>query len=110
MRAVRLIRFDKINLNKGFQIKESLKRELRHLYGTSILFFYYAKWFIFLGLPWLYFGLDYKDNWILDIIWVICLILIIKDFIYKFVLKKSYCDKRSCGKDKNGNNSKNESE
>ncbi|HGZ70389.1 MAG TPA: hypothetical protein ENK74_03240 [Nitratifractor sp.] len=69
---------------------------LKDLYGAGILFFYYVKWFIFLGLPVLYFALDYKQNMILNILWVWCLFLIIKDVIFKFVLKKSHCDSGSC--------------
>jgi len=75
---------------------KALKTIFKDLYGAGILFFYYAKWFIFLGLPVLYFVLDYKDNPILDALWFWCLILILKDFIYKFVLKKSYCKSESC--------------
>ena len=75
---------------------KAIKTVLKDLYGAGILFFYYAKWFIALGLPVLYFALDYKDNQILDILWVWCIILIIKDFIYKFVLKKSHCESGSC--------------
>jgi len=74
---------------------------LKGLYGGAILFFYYVKWFIALGLPVLYFVLDYKRNIIMDIIWILCIILIIKDFVYKFILKKSYCDSSNCSsKDK----------
>ena len=74
---------------------------LKDLYGAAILFFYYVKWFIAIGLPVLYFALDYKRNIILDILWVLCIILIIKDFVYKFILKKSYCDSEGCStKDK----------
>ena len=69
---------------------------LKDLYGAGILFFYYVKWIIALGVPVLYYVLDYKDNIIMDILWVWCIILIIKDFIYKFILKKSYCDSDSC--------------
>lgn len=69
---------------------------LKDLYGAGILFFYYIKWFIFLGLPVLYFALDYKQNMILNILWIWCLVLIIKDFIFKFILKKSHCDSGSC--------------
>lgn len=69
---------------------------LKDLYGAGILFFYYVKWIIALGVPTLYYVLDYKDNIIMDILWVWCIILIIKDFIYKFILKKSYCDSDSC--------------
>jgi hypothetical protein len=69
---------------------------LKDLYGAGILFFYYVKWFVAIGVPILYFQLDYKRNYILDILWVWCIILIIKDFIYTFVLKKSYCDGDNC--------------
>ena len=69
---------------------------LKDLYGAGILFFYYVKWIIALGVPVLYYVLDYKDNIIMDILWVWCIILIIKDFVYKFILKKSYCDSDSC--------------
>ena len=71
---------------------------LKDLYGAAILFFYYVKWFIAIGIPVLYLQLDYKRNIVMDILWVICIILIIKDFIYKFILKKSHCDSGSCSK------------
>jgi hypothetical protein len=73
---------------------------LKELYGTGILFFYYMKYIILFGWPLLRFGLDYKDNIIIDILWVYCLLLMIKDIIYKFVLKKSYCDSGSCNSKK----------
>jgi len=79
---------------------KALKTVLKDLYGAAILFFYYAKWFIVLGLPVLYFALDYRDNKILDILWIWCIILIIKDFVYKFILKKSYCNSESCSSKK----------
>jgi hypothetical protein len=65
---------------------------LKELYGAGILFFYYMKYIILFGWPLLRFGLGYKDNIIIDILWVYCLLLMTKDIIYKFVLKKSYCD------------------
>ncbi len=69
---------------------------LKDLYGAGILFFYYVKWIIALGIPVLYYVLDYKDNIVMDILWVWCIILIVKDFVYKFILKKSHCDSGSC--------------
>ncbi|WP_294952416.1 hypothetical protein [Sulfurovum sp.] len=69
---------------------------LREIYGVGILFFYYMKYLILIGWPVLRFGLDYKDNIIIDILWVYCLLLMIKDMIHKFVLKKSYRDSASC--------------
>jgi hypothetical protein len=66
---------------------------LKEIYGVGILFFYYMKYIILLGWPLLRFGLDYKDNIIIDILWVYCLLLMIKDIVYTFVLKKSYCNR-----------------
>ena len=57
-----------------------LKRELRHIQGAAILSFYYLKWPIVLGLPIMYLYLDYKRNIILDFLWIVCLVLIFKDF------------------------------
>ena len=68
----------------------------KEFYGAGILFFYYFKYPIIIGWPLLRFGLDYKDNIILDILWIYCIILMIKDLVYKFVLKKSYCNSNSC--------------
>jgi len=67
---------------------KEIKRELRHIYGAAILFFYYAKWPIVFGLPFLYFYLDYLQNLFLNILWIISLILIIKDFIVMFIRYK----------------------
>jgi len=69
-----------------------MNKLFRELYGAGIIFFYYVKWFIFIGLPILYFGLDYKQNIIMDVLWVYCFALITKDFIMRVVLKKRYCD------------------
>ncbi|SFV60950.1 hypothetical protein MNB_SV-12-1172 [hydrothermal vent metagenome] len=67
-----------------------MKHLFKELYGAGIIFFYYIKWFIFIGLPILYYGLDYKQNVIMDILWVYCFALITKDFIMRVVLKKKY--------------------
>jgi len=66
-----------------------VKAFFRELYGAGIIFFYYIKWFIVIGLPILYYGLDYSQNTIMNVLWIYCLALIIKDFIVIFVLKKS---------------------
>lgn len=76
-----------------------MKQILKELYGTGILFFYYMKYFILIGWPILLYGLDYKPNIYMDILWVYCLALMTKDIIMKFVLKKKYCDIH-CSKDK----------
>jgi len=76
-----------------------MKQILKELYGTGILFFYYMKYFILIGWPILLYGLDYKPNIYMDVLWVYCLALMTKDIIMKFVLKKKYCDIQ-CSKDK----------
>ncbi|WP_084274889.1 hypothetical protein [Nitratiruptor tergarcus] len=58
-----------------------LQSFLRHFYGAGILFFYYMKWPIVLGLPVLYFYLGYPRYWLLDLLWLYCLGLIIKDIV-----------------------------
>ena len=68
---------------------------LKEIYGVGILFFYYMKYIILFGWPLLRFGLEYRPNVIIDLLWVFCLILMVKDIIYKFVLKKSHCKEAS---------------
>ncbi|BBG65270.1 hypothetical protein NNO_0567 [Hydrogenimonas sp.] len=80
--------------------KEEWIRELRHIYGAGILFFYYAKWPILLGLPALYYGLDYPHNLALDILWIWSLALVFKDLYLLLILKKSYCGTESCNNKK----------
>ena len=64
----------------------------KEIYGVGILFFYYMKYIILIGWPILLFGLDYKPNIIMDLLWVYCLALMTKDLIHRFVFKKRYCD------------------
>jgi len=67
-----------------------MKAFLKEIYGVGIIFFYYMKWLILIGLPILYFGLDYKSNTVMNILWGYSFILVIKDFIYLVILKKKY--------------------
>jgi hypothetical protein len=69
-----------------------MNRLFKEIYGAGIIFFYYIKWVIFIGLPILYYGLEYKQNIIMDILWVYCFALITKDFIMRVILKKRYCN------------------
>jgi len=62
------------------KIKEKALKELRYLYGSSIIFFYYLKWPILIGVPVLYYGMDYSSNTIINILWIWSLILAVKDF------------------------------
>ncbi len=55
----------------------------KELYGAGILFFYYMKYIILIGWPWLRFGLAYQDNVIIDMLWVYCLILMFKDIAFR---------------------------
>ncbi len=82
--------------------KEEWKRELKHIYGSGILFFYYAKWPILIGLPVLYYGLEYPHNTVLDILWIWSLVLVFKDLYVWFILKKSYCESGSCKTESEG--------
>ena len=45
-----------------------MKWVLKEIYGAGIIFFYYIKWLVFIGLPILYYGLDYKHNTFMDIL------------------------------------------
>ncbi len=74
-----------------------MKRTLRELYGAGILFFYYFKWPMVLGYPALIAWAGYPRWWVADALWLYCLALIVKDFVRKFILKKSYCEEGSCG-------------
>ncbi|MFA6760355.1 MAG: hypothetical protein WCR69_04845 [Sulfuricurvum sp.] len=57
-----------------------MKRLLKELYGSGILFFYFFKWPFVLFFPYLYLmGLD--SNPILDLLWLYCVALIVKDLI-----------------------------
>ncbi|HIP61900.1 MAG TPA: hypothetical protein EYG98_05025 [Sulfurovum sp.] len=69
---------------------------LRELYGAGVLLFYYIKYLVLLGYPTLVYGMGYIRTTYIDILWAYCLLLMIKDIIFKFVLKKSYCDSGSC--------------
>jgi len=69
-----------------------MKKIFKEIYGVGILFFYYIKYIILIGWPLLLYGLEYKPNIIMDILWVYCLALMTKDMIFKFVLKRSHCD------------------
>jgi len=71
----------------------------KEIYGVGILFFYYVKYIILIGWPILLYGLDYTPNIIMDVLWVYCLALMTKDVIFKFILKRSYCNSGSCRND-----------
>jgi len=59
---------------------------MREVYGAGIMFFYFLKWPILLGLPWMYVN-GLKENYILDALWLYCLFLVFKD-IYMFIKKR----------------------
>ncbi|MCK5855115.1 MAG: hypothetical protein KAG56_07830 [Sulfurovaceae bacterium] len=63
---------------------------LKELYGVGIIFFYYIKWLIVIGLPILYFELDYSSNMVMNLLWFYSFGLILKDFVYMVILKKKY--------------------
>ena len=75
-----------------------MNKILRDLKGTWILFFHYLKWPMVIGLPILYFDLNYKHNIIMDIIWVYCLYLVLESlyFMYKNRGKHRNCRNGNC--------------
>ena len=52
---------------------------MKELYGVGILFFYFLKWPILIGLPLLY-QQGLQNNIILNIVWLFALFLALKDF------------------------------
>ncbi len=68
-----------------------MKRILKELYGSGILFFYFLKWPYFIGYPLLYnYGLN--NNFILDILWYFCGFLIAKDLYTRYEREKKEKD------------------
>lgn len=65
----------------------------RDLKGSWILFFYYIKWPILIGMPILYLELDYDRNTTMDILWIYSLYLVLVDAYKRFIKK----EKKSCG-------------
>ncbi len=57
---------------------------MNKVYGTLIFFFYFIKYPVVIFLPVGYFYLDYQNNIIMNALWVICVILILKDWFYGY--------------------------
>ena len=70
---------------------------MKEIYGSGILFFYFFKWPYAIGYPFLYAN-GLNDNYILDILWVYCIFLILKDFYVFYIKKERYCDAKGCKK------------
>lgn len=52
---------------------------MKEIYGVGVLFFYFLKWPIAIAYPYmLTHGLH--QNYIIDIVWIYCIFLILKDF------------------------------
>jgi hypothetical protein len=67
-----------------------MSKTFRQIYGAGVVFFYYLKWPFVLGYPALLYGADYPRHWSMDAIWLYCVALIVKDFVYSVILKKRY--------------------
>jgi hypothetical protein len=61
---------------------------MKEFYGVGILFFYFLKWPYVLGLPLLY-NHGLAQNIILNVLYVYCLFLILKDFYMFYVKRKA---------------------
>lgn len=60
---------------------------MKELYGVGILFFYFLKWPIAIFYPYmLMHGLHH--NYIIDVLWIYCIFLIVKD-LYIYLFKKN---------------------
>ncbi len=73
-----------------------MKRTLREIYGAGILFFFYFKWPVLLGYPLLVATMEYQRHWSMDLLWVYCLILVLKDMVFKYILRKKHCSEGEC--------------
>jgi len=71
-----------------------MKRELKESFGVWILLMYFIKWPYALGFPYLYFEKGLQDNWFMNLFWVFCVVLIIKDLIY-FIRYGWRCDPKN---------------
>jgi len=64
---------------------------MKELYGVGILFFYFLKWPIIIGYPYMRMhGLN--ENYILDALWLYCIFLALKDF---YMLLKKRANKKT---------------
>ncbi|MCK9490922.1 MAG: hypothetical protein M0Q24_02435 [Sulfurimonas sp.] len=72
-----------------------MKKTIKDLYGSAILFFYFLKWPYLVGYPFLYLN-GLNQNLILDLLWLICLVLVIKD-IFTMIKNREInrCKKRN---------------
>lgn len=55
---------------------------IKKIYGTLIFFFYFIKYPVLVFLPIAYIYLEYKSNYIMNILWIISLTLILKDYFF----------------------------
>lgn len=55
---------------------------MNKVYGTFIFFFYFVKYPITIFLPIAYFYLEYPNNLIMNILWGMSVILILKDWFF----------------------------
>ena len=55
---------------------------MNKIYGSLIFFFYFVKYPLVIFLPIFYFYLDGQNNWILNILAFISILLILKDWFF----------------------------
>ncbi len=77
-----------------------MNKILKETYGVGVLIFYFLKWPYALGFPYLYLEKGLTQNWFLNLLWIYCVGLIVKDFV--FLAKKGFCctPKNGCEIDK----------
>jgi hypothetical protein len=55
---------------------------MKDLYGTLIIFFYFVKYPLVIFLPIAYMYLNYENNYIMNALWIVSVMLILKDWFY----------------------------
>ncbi len=55
---------------------------MNKIYGSLIFFFYFLKYPIVIGLPVFYLYLEMQNNWVLNILFFISILLILKDWFF----------------------------
>lgn len=58
-----------------------MMRTLKEIYGVWILIFYFIKWPYLIGFGYLYIAKGLKENWVLNLFWILFFILALKDLL-----------------------------
>jgi len=62
---------------------------MKQLYGMLIIFFYFVKYPIVIYVPLSYYVLKFPSNWVMNVLWVVSVVLILKDIFFPHDKEKS---------------------